>query len=78
MSGDSSLVKSCLELHWQQLPLSPHVVHDRDVAPKSFAADNLQISHRCHSLIAEDEVQSLESTFFNSAIATKSRSVLRG
>ena len=54
---DTSLVESCLELHWQQLPLSPHVAHDRDVAPKSFATDNLQISHRCRFLVSEDELQ---------------------
>ena len=54
---DTSLIESCLELHWQQLPLCPHVAHDRDVALKSFATDNLQILHWCHFLVEEDEVQ---------------------
>ena len=31
---DTSLVESGLKFHWQQLPLSPHVAHDRDVALK--------------------------------------------
>ena len=57
MSGDTSLVESCLELHWQQLSLSHRVAHDQDVAPKSFATDILQISHRCHFLVTEDELQ---------------------
>ena len=76
---DTSLVESCLELHWQQLPLSPHVDHDRDVAPKSFATDNLQISHRFNFLVAEDEVQFPRVDLFQFCYRhRKSRSVLRG